>query len=227
MVQPLWKRVLSHFSEFHIESVSSEHNPHLYVSLKQGRYQLCTANAVYSYDDLYDNFARSFYRIDLDSLDIKNVLILGLGLGSIPFMLERVFKKHYHYHMVELDESVIYLANKYVLSNLASGMEIQCANARLFVQQCQTQYDLICMDVFQDATIPPDFEEVNFLEQLKALLSPKGLLMYNRLAAKPEDIEKTHLFYHRKFKSVFTEGTYLDVGGNWMLLNRKDVVKKV
>jgi predicted membrane-bound spermidine synthase len=225
MVQPLWKRLLSYFFEFHIESAPSDYNPHLYVSLKQGRYQLSTANAVYSYDDLYDNFSRSFHKIDLDQLNVESVLILGLGLGSIPFMLEKIFQKQYHYTMVEIDESVIYLAQKYVLDGLTSGKQIICADAHSFVMQCQEKFDLVCMDIFLDATIPTVFEDSEFLEALKNLVKPCGLLMYNRLASNDADIEKTNVFYHRTFQSVFPQGTYLDVGGNWMLLDKKQALK--
>ena len=51
MRPPRWKQWLSYLFEMHIESAASEYNPHLYVSMKQGRYQLCTANAIYSYED--------------------------------------------------------------------------------------------------------------------------------------------------------------------------------
>ena len=112
MKQPLWKRFLSYLFEIHIESTSSEYNPHLYVSLQKGRYQLSTANAVYSFEDLYDNFSDAFKEIDLDRLNIQNVLILGFGLGSIPIILEQNFKKKYHYTGVEIDEEVLYLAKK-------------------------------------------------------------------------------------------------------------------
>ncbi|MEL6944963.1 MAG: hypothetical protein AAFO82_20090, partial [Bacteroidota bacterium] len=50
---PRWKRWWSYLSEIHIESAPNEINPHLYVSLRNGRYQLSTANAIYSYEDLY------------------------------------------------------------------------------------------------------------------------------------------------------------------------------
>ena len=95
MKQPIWKRLLSYFFEWHIESAPSEANPHLYVSLKNGRYQLCTANAVYSYEDLYTNFLRAFEQIDFDKVPGKDVLILGLGLGSIPIILEKRFGRPY------------------------------------------------------------------------------------------------------------------------------------
>ena len=90
---PFWKKILSYFFEFHIESAPSEINPHLYVSLNRGRYQLSTANAIYSFEDLYDNFFDAFKKVNLDQYPIKNVLVLGLGLGSIPLMLEKNLKK--------------------------------------------------------------------------------------------------------------------------------------
>lgn len=49
---------------------------------------MCTAHAVYSYEDRYDNFVRAFKKAKLHDRKIDNVLILGFGLGSIPIILE-------------------------------------------------------------------------------------------------------------------------------------------
>ena len=225
MNQALWKKLLSYFIEFHIESTSSAYNPHLYVSLKQGRYQLSTANAVYSYSDLYSNFTRTFQKLDLDALAIEEVLILGMGLGSIPYMLEKKFEKDYNYTCVEIDEEIVYLANKYVLKTLNSPQQTICADAGIFVEQCQRRYQLICMDIFLDDLIPNQFEHLAFLEKLRDLLAKDGLLLYNRLAVTRADIDKTRIFFEKKFRKVFPEASYLDVGGNWMLLNRADLLK--
>jgi spermidine synthase len=214
-----WREWLSHFLEQHVESASSPHNPHLYVSLKQGRYQLSTANAVYSYADLYTNYRRAFRAIDLHSLPIREVLVLGLGLGSIPLMLEKIFRKNYRYTAVEIDEAVLELAAKYGLGELRSGIELHCADAAAFARQCRDTFDLICMDIFLDDVVPPVFEQVDFLLDLRRLLNPKGLLLYNRLAATSQDRRASRLFFENTFLQVFPEGTYLDVGGNWMLMN--------
>jgi len=225
MKQPILKRLLSHFFEIHIESTSSEYNPHLYVSLRRGRYQLSTANAIYSFEDLYDNFFDAFKEIDLDQLNIQNVLILGFGLGSIPILLEQNFGKKYHYTGIEIDEEVLYLANKYAIPDINSGIELVCADAIHYVNLSSIKYDMIAVDLFQDDIIPQQFEEPTFLENLKKLLSPKGILLYNRLAHNSADITQTKSFYHNSFKKVFDKGTYLEVNNNWMLLNRKDILK--
>ena len=225
MKQPLWKRLVSYFFEIHIESTSSEFNPHLYVSLYKGRYQLSTANAIYSFEDLYDNFSEAFEEIDLDRLAIQNVLILGFGLGSIPILLEQHFNKEYHYTGIEIDEEVLYLANKYALQDITSGIELVCADANNFIKQSSQKYDMIAVDLFQDDIIPEQFEQAEFLENVKNLLSPNGVLLYNRLAHNDQDIKQSKSFYKNIFTKVFDKGTYIEVNDNWMLLNRPDILK--
>ena len=220
MKQPFWKSILSYLTEFHIESAPSDINPHLYVSLNKGRYQLSTANAVYSYGDLYDNYFKAFRKKGVLKSDVESILVLGFGLGSIPFMLEKKFGKKYHYTGIEIDENVIYLAEKYVLYDLSSPIELFCADAFAFVMQCQEKFDVIAMDVFLNDLVPNQFETSEFLNTLKDLIAENGTLLYNRLSLTDKDLEKTKFFFEHQFKPVFPNGTYLDVGGNWMLMNR-------
>jgi len=73
--------------------------------------------------------------------------------------------------------------------------------------------------IFLDDVIPDRFTQSFFLENTKKLLSPGGLLLYNRLANTEADLEKTKIFFEDTFKKVFPNGRYLTVGGNWMLIN--------
>ena len=219
MTIPTWKKYLSYLFEFHIESAPSEINPHLYVSLSRGRYQLSTANAIYSFADLYDNFTLTFQQINLPA-DQQEVLILGFGLGSIPYMLEKKFHKTYQYTAVEIDENVLYLANKYTLPELASSITTIPADAFAYAHYSHDKFDMICMDVFLDDLVPENFETVHYLEQLESLLHPNGILLFNKLAANKKDREQAAQFFDL-FKTVFPNGTYLDVNGNWMLVNDK------
>ncbi len=217
--EPLWKRLLSYLWEIPIESSEGEFNPELTVNLWRGRYQLCTAHAVYSYEDRYENFVRAFKKIRLDEIRDARVLVLGLGLGSIPMLLEHRFRKNFHYTVVEIDEAVIDLANRYALPFIQSPVEIICADAFVFADQCTERFDIICMDVFLDDEVPEDFERFAFLESLRDLLSPNGVLLYNRLAATANDKRKSYAFFENVFKGVFRKGHCLDVGANYILLN--------
>lgn len=223
---PVLKKWLSYLAEIHIESASSAYNPHLYVSLRRGRYQLSTKGAVYSFADLYDNFVKAFQRIDLDRLPGKEVLVLGLGLGSIPYILEKMFQRAYYYTAVEIDETVADLANRYTLSHLDSNVQVVVADAYAYILQTASKYDLICMDVFVDDKVPSDFEMPEFLEALCETLNPGGILLYNRLTSRTLDKERSKHFFKKEFLSVFQNGKHLDVQGNWILLNDKNILKE-
>ncbi len=222
MQQPSWKKILSYVYEFHVESIASDINDTLHVSYSQGRYQLSTQNAIYSFGDLYSNYYRAFEQIDLDKHNIQNVLILGFGLGSIPLMLENNFNKNYKYTGVEIDEYVIYLADKYVTHELKSPIDIILTDALTFVKICQQRFDLICVDIFLDDVIPDDFEQQDFLESVKSLLTENGIVLYNRLAQTRADKKASTAFFREQFLPVFPKGHYIDVDGNWMFTNIKE-----
>ncbi|NRB49792.1 MAG: fused MFS/spermidine synthase [Saprospiraceae bacterium] len=224
--EPLWKNYLSYLFEWHIESRSSEYNPHLYVSLKKGRYQLSTAHAVYSFADLYSNFGDTFQLLDWEAHNIQRVLVLGLGLGSIPLLLEKHLGKDFQCTAIEIDEAVIGLASKYGLPSVTAPIEVICADAKAYLAQASQQFDLICMDVFLDDTVPLYFEGQHFLEDLRDHLTPQGILLYNRLAASKADTDATASFFKNQFLKVFPGGEYLPLSGNWMLVNKEGVFKQ-
>ena len=219
---PAWKRWLSYLTELHVESAPSALNPHLYVSLVDGRYQLSTANAVYSFADKYDNYTLAFRQVRPELLR-GDVLVLGYGLGSVPHLLEKFHPAEYRFTGVELDENVLYLADQYG-PPLSSPVDLLLADAYGFVLQDYRQYQLIAMDVFMDDVIPAHFQSIDYLEALRERLAPDGVLLYNCLALKPSDKAQALAFFEGNFKRVFPEGTYLDVDGNYMLVNTAGVL---
>lgn len=210
----------SYFVDIQLEETLSAYSGKLEVICRNGRYALCTENAVYSYEDLYVNFRDSFQQIDLDKYGIKNVLVLGLGLGSIPLLLEKKFKKTYHYTLIEIDQKVVDLAKKYTLDELKSSYSVICIDALEYVRSCTQKFDLVAIDIFIDDQIPSAFESVQFLENVKKVLSPNSLLMYNQLTYNDTLLLKTELFFQHKFKYVFPEAVLLSLTGNRMLLNK-------
>ena len=212
--------MLSYITDVHIEGSHSDFNESLNVLFVKGQYQLVTPEAIYSYGNRYDNYFKAFQKLDLDKEKIESVLLLGLGLGSIPYMLENYFKRDYSYTAVEIDDEVIHLASKYVLNALNSEITTICADANSFVLIDQNQYDLVAMDVFESDVIPEQFETEEFLLNLKERISDNGLLMFNRLYLFDKDKKKTEQYFRNIFKKVFPEGRKMNINGNWILLNR-------
>jgi len=219
MEQSFWTKLSSYFVDVGLAEETSAYSGKLEVIYRKGRYALCTENAVYSYDDLYVNFRESFGRIGLDNYKIENVLVLGLGLGSIPLLLEKKFKKKYNYTLIEIDQKIVNLAKKYTLSKLQSPMNVICADALEYVKSCSQTFDLVAIDIFIDDQIPTSFESIQFLENVKKVLSPNALLMYNRLTYNDSLETKTKAFFDNKFQKVFNDATMLSLRGNQMLLS--------
>lgn len=190
----------------------------------KGQYQLTTDEAIYSYGLRYDNYFGAFTKVDLGALG-REALLLGLGLGSIPYMLEHAFKKDLRYTAVEIDEEIIYLASKYVLGQLSADVETVKADALHFVQAAEQQYDFIAMDIFVSDYIPAEFETRAFLNQLSTLLAPGGLLLFNRLYYYDKDKKKTEEYYRQIFSAVFPHATKLDINGNWILVSDKSLLR--
>lgn len=204
-----------------MEQASSEQNPELSVVLDRGRFQLLSGDAIYSWDDLYRNFDLAFQALDLKQYPYQDVLLLGLGLGSVPFLLEKKHKLEYCYTAVEWDETVAELAEKYTLSRLKSPIETVIADAEVFVEICEDTYDVLIVDIFEDDLTPPQFETKEFLLACDQLLKPGGILLFNRLYSSVANKTFTTRFFERKFKPVFQDATYIDTKGNWILVYKK------
>lgn len=214
-----WIKTASYFADIQIEKVESAYSGTLEVICRKGRYALCTNNAVYSYDDLYVNFNDSFECLDLEAYDLQNVLVLGLGLGSIPWLLEKKFHKIYNYTFVEIDQKIVNLAEHYTLSELSSSYEVICQDALEYTKNCKQTFDMVIVDLFIDNMVPSVFESLDFIQHLKRLLRQDGLLLYNRLADTPELLERTSQFYEQTFQQVFPQAVAMELGTNRMLVN--------
>ncbi len=217
---PLWKKLLSRVIDIPLESASTPYNPDVQLQLRNGRFLLTTPNAIYSYGDLYLNFYEAFRRLKPQKRKIREVLVLGLGMGSIPWMLEKKFGQIYNYTCVEVDEVIAGWAMKYAVPELKSPMMIYTADALPFVYTCTQRFDLICVDLFLDEHVPNELDDPGFTQALSSLLLPEGLLMWNRLADKDPLIQRTSNFYEQVFSKIFGDAHLLTFEGNWMLLNK-------
>lgn len=217
MRQPWYTKLISYVYDVHLETLTSELHDALSVFYVKGEYQLCTPEAIYSYGKRYDNYYKALEAMSLPE-DGARVLLLGLGLGSIPWILEKHFHKAYDYTAVELDHTVIELAEKYTLDELDSPILTYATDALHYVQLTEEHFDLIMVDVFLGDEIPEAFESQSFLEDVKECLEPDGKVLLNRLYLYDYDKEDTDSYYDQVFTEVFDQTQNLEVGTNRMLI---------
>jgi spermidine synthase len=189
--------------------------------LRQGRLYLTTPNAIYSHEDLYDVYCIAFEKIRVNTLKINEVLILGFGVGSIPVMLNKKFKMNPQYTGVEADSTIVYWAKKYLSKELLSKLDLENTDAGDFIATCESKFDLVCVDLFVEDSIPEIFLTESFVSDLCELLQPNGLIMWNHLADTELSNSKTENFFSAVFSKVFPESKMMNLGANIMLLNRQ------
>ena len=223
MKHSFWKLLKSYFHDISIEKSGSPYNPYLEVLLVQGRHQLVTKDAVYSFDDKYINFYKAFKKINWKDNNIEKVLVLGLGLGSVILMLEKKFGLKLDYTAIEIDSAICQLAQKYTLSDLDSFVEVICTDAMSFLEITEEKYDFIIMDIFQSALIPPKFQSDEFLKLLGSRLNNKGLLLFNRMNITERDDRENNTFRNR-FNNVYPDMHELKIKDNLIFVNNPDYI---
>ena len=217
------KRWLSYLWDIQVDYRFSDINGDLVVFLSKGRYQLCTANAIYSFEDRYDNFGNIFRdSFDYSLLKGNKVLILGLGLGSVPITLDMVKPRHWDFTAVEIDDAVCELAALYGYPKIKSPIDTRVGDALIFVKTNRESFDLICLDLFIDDIMPEASMELDFLEDLKSMLGPGGVVVANTLAYTEEHKTKSEAFFKDKFLSVFPDAKLQYTHLNNMLISDKN-----
>ncbi|MBX9935524.1 MAG: fused MFS/spermidine synthase [Burkholderiaceae bacterium] len=153
----------------------------------------------------------------------RRVLILGLGGGVMPMAL-RMLDADIEIDTVELDPAVVKVAQSHFAYQEDAKLHTHVQDARVFVRQQQRrrgiQYDLVLIDAFDRDYIPEHLLTREFLQQVRSLLTPAGVLAANTFAAGA-------LARHEAatYQAVFDQLYQLDMdGGNRILLARRDTL---
>ena len=117
--------------------------PYLEVIKSNRKYLLNSENANYSYGGLHVLFNKFFKQIGIKKYDIKSVLVLGMGAGSVVSLLRQKYKIDCAITAIEKDEVVIELAKKYFEIEKYNPLNIVNADAFEFVNTTYKKYDLI------------------------------------------------------------------------------------
>lgn len=219
MKQPWWKVALSYVWDIEIDYRSSDYNPDLIVLLSHGRYQLCTSNAIYSYEDKYHNFREILAKhVAYDQLKDNKVLVLGLGLGSVPIIMDKYHPGRWAFTAVEIDEEVCDLAAIYGYPKIISDIDTVITDAHSYVNIVQDSFDIICVDLFVGDNTPNKFRTKDFLLRLQAMTALQGYIIYNTPAFNDDDKVISRVYYDEVFSKTLHGSKLIDAHRNYMLV---------
>jgi spermidine synthase len=110
--------------------------------------------------------------------DPKRVLVLGLGGGSFPKRLYHDFPQ-VAVDVADIDPKIVAVAKQYFLVPEDGRMHLIVQDGRRFVRETKASYDLIFLDAYNSDTIPFHLTTREFYRQIKARLTPGGVVVSN------------------------------------------------
>lgn len=136
-----------------------------------------------------DALVLSYTRMLLGALYLKpepqNILIIGLGGGSLPSALKKIVPQA-RIETVELDPSVAKVAERFFGFTPARDNAVAIEDGRVFVKRAQKQgkkYDLVILDAFDHVYVPEHMLTREYLLEVKSLLEKDGVLAANTFSS--------------------------------------------
>ncbi len=113
----------------------------------------------------------------------KKLLVLGLGGGVIPREMRRCLPE-LEIDVAEIDPDIPSVAEKFLGFKEDEKLKVYVDDGRMFIKkqlrrQPAVQYDIIILDAFNGDYIPFHLMTKEFLEEVKGVLAPDGVVVAN------------------------------------------------
>jgi spermidine synthase len=153
--------------------------------------------------------------------DPQHILVLGLGGGTLPMTLTELLPRA-TITSVEIDPAVIKIAKEYFNYRESDQVRTVAQDARLYVKRAALKkqtFDWIILDAFNGDYIPEHLMTQEFLQEVKSILSDKGIVTANTFSS-----SQLYAFESATYHSVFGEFYNIrnKVGGNRIILATKE-----
>lgn len=157
-----------------------------------------------------DRMVFGYTRMMMSALFVKpdpeNVLIIGLGGGTLSSALGQVLPDAV-IDTVEIDPAVVQVASEHFGYRQSDRQRVFLEDGRAFIERTHREgrrYDMVMLDAFDVNYIPPHLLTQEFLQHVRAILEPDGVLVANTFS------EST--LYHQE------SATYASVFGDFFNL---------
>jgi len=117
--------------------------------------------------------------------DPKRVLVIGLGGGTLPIELRKMYPDLV-IDVVEIDPAVTRVAEKFFNFKRDDKLNVSEEDGRVFVKKAiraGTKYDIVMVDAFEDEYIPEHMSTKEFLLEVKQILTPDGVVAANTFSS--------------------------------------------
>lgn len=113
------------------------------------------------------------------------ILVAGLGGGTIPMVMRELYPEA-HIDVLEVDQAVVNVAKEFFGYREDERHQVHVVDARVFIKRAGLQgrqYDYIVLDAFSGEYIPEHLLTLEFLQEVRTLLTDDGVVVANTFAS--------------------------------------------
>jgi spermidine synthase len=219
------RKILSYFIPIKIFKIKSKLSKTIEVTWANGELVIDSENTNYSYGSLQRILRIGLKNIGFEKISkMDKILVLGVAGGSVIKTL--VDEIHFEGQItgVEIDETIIGIANEYFSLNKIQNLNIVIDDAFEFVLKTKDKYDLIIIDVFQDTTMPNFLFEKFFVNRICFLLKSQGLVLFNTMCLTAKENFRNQNFVKEFNDANFTVRTIprIEVHNELIIIEKLD-----
>ncbi|WP_396171600.1 spermidine synthase [Flavobacterium sp.] len=217
------QKLLSYLFPITIFEQKSTISKNLELTWTNGKLVLDSLNTNYSYGNLQRILRKGLKIIGFEKIKpMNNILVLGVAGGSVIRTLVDEIKYQGQITGVEIDQSIIDIANSYFKLDTISNLEIVIDDASNYVLKTNIKFDLIIIDVFEDAKMPDFLFEFFFVNRICFLLKPKGRILFNTMLLNNSDRQRNLQYVTHFNPKKYTVSTFnkIDKTNELILIER-------
>lgn len=159
--------------------------------------------------DIIDTFHNSY--------DIENTLILGGGCCTIPRFIIKRFDNSVYIDSVEYMSEIIDITKKYFLTGIETDkLNIINDDAFKFINETESIYDVIFVDLFNGGKIVDDVISESFIESINKHMKSEAIAIVNTFQCTIKERDEICRLVQKYFERYFCKID--DFGTNYIIL---------
>jgi spermidine synthase len=177
---PPVKKIWSYLFPYKLRRYASKYSGILEINLIDGKKTLDTSKSNYSYGSLQKILHRALLEARFDE-SCENVLVLGMGGGSVVQTIRDSFHSTAFIELIEIDPEIIRIARDEFRIQNCANINIVNADALQYVKACGNKFGVIIVDLFIIDEVPASFVSASFISAICRLLKPAGMVIFNTM----------------------------------------------
>ena len=107
-----------------------------------------------------------------------NILMIGLGGGTIVYQINKLYGKNINMDVVEIDKKMVELSNEFIPEEIKK-INLFVEDGIEFLKKDKKKYELVFLDAYDGDKIPDSFLEEKTIENINRVLTEDGVLAIN------------------------------------------------